>query len=71
VSGWKAPFSDLADRAPYIFKHTIGDVEARCPPVAGIFVALVGGTLYSGDQTGAVKRVAEPGLRINASMQSG
>jgi hypothetical protein len=68
VSGWKAPFSDLADRAPYIFKHTIGDVEARCPPVAGIFVALVGGTLYSGDQ---MKHVAEPGLRIGASMQSG
>jgi hypothetical protein len=43
-------------------------VEARCPPVAGIFVALVGGTLYSGDQ---MKRVAEPGLRIGASMQSG
>jgi hypothetical protein len=32
-----APFADLADRAPHLFKDPIGDVETRCPPAAGIF----------------------------------
>jgi hypothetical protein len=37
-TGSAAPFADVADRAPHLFKDPIGDVETtRCPPAAGIF----------------------------------
>ena len=65
LSGRGAPIADLADRTPHLFKHTIGDVD-------GNFLShLGGGTLYSGDQTGVVKRVDEAGCRVGARMQSG
>jgi hypothetical protein len=57
-----APFADLADRAPHLFEHPIGDVETRCPPAAIFGRTLGRGTLYSGDQMGVVKRVANPGV---------
>src|SRR5262249_22881819 len=68
-----APFADLADRAHQLFKHTIGDVETRCPPAAGDFLSHLGrGASYSGNQTGFVKRVAKsrcsPSARQTNSM---
>jgi hypothetical protein len=60
--GRDAPFADLADRAPHLFEHPIGDVETRCPPAAIFGRTLGRGTLYSGDQMGVVKRVANPGV---------
>ena len=55
-----APFADLADSAPHLFKDPIGDVEARCPPAAGIFCY----TMAAAERLTAVKCLAKSGCRV-------
>jgi hypothetical protein len=51
-NGQDAPRADLVDKAPHLLKHTVGDMETPCPPVAGIFCL----TLAAERFTAAVRR---------------